>query len=251
MIDHLKNYLQVADWMVKIWPKFRTIGPSIPSMFLDKQIKDEDYGVTTFESEECMEWLDNKPKGSVVYVSFGSIAVLNEEQLEELACGLKDSECYFLWVVRASEDSKLPKNFEKKSKKGLVVTWCSQLKVLAHEALGCFVTHCGWNSTLEALSLGVPTIAIPYWSDQSTNAKQIIDVWKMGIRAPIDDKNIVRAKALKRCVKEIMENQGGKEMKINAMQWKTLAAGAVGEDGSSHKNVIELLKSLQFHKNHN
>ncbi|XP_027337656.1 UDP-glycosyltransferase 74F2-like [Abrus precatorius] len=237
---------EVADWTMKIWPNFRTIGPSISSMFLDKQTKDdEDYGVTQFTSEECMKWLDDKPKGIVVYVSFGSMAVLSEEQMEELAYGLRDSGSYFLWVVRASEETKIPKTFAKNSEKGLVVTWCSQLKVLAHKAIGCFVTHCGWNSTLEALSLGVPLVAIPHEADQSTNAKHIVDVWKMGIKAPVDEKNVSR-EALKHCIREIMEGEGGKEMKRNAMQWKNLATAAVSEGGSSHKNITEFVDSL-FH----
>ncbi|XP_061362252.1 mogroside IE synthase-like [Gastrolobium bilobum] len=236
---------EIADWMKNLWPKFRTIGPNIPSMFLDKRYEDDqDYGFAQFKSEECIEWLDGKPKGSVVYVSFGSIVTLDEEQMEELACGLRECVSYFLWVVRASEEIKLPKDFEKKSEKGLVVTWCSQLKVLAHEAIGCFVTHCGWNSTLEALCLEVPTIAMPLWSDQSTNAKHIVDVWKMGIRAPFDEKKIVRREALKHSIQEIMESESSKEIKRNAIKWKTLAAGAVGEGGSSHKNIAEFMNSL-------
>ena len=230
-----------------MWPKFRTIGPNMPSMFLDKRYNDEqDYGVAQFKSEKCMEWLDNKPKGSVIYVSSGSMVALAEEQIKELACGLRDSGSYFLWVVRASEQIKLPKDFEKKTKKGLVVAWCPQLKVLAHEAVGCFVTHCGWNSTLEALCLGVPMVAMPQWSDQSTNAKLIIDVWKMGIRAPIDEKKIVRGEALKHCIREIMESERGKEVKSHVIQWKTLAAGAVNEGGSSRKNIEEFMDNL-FH----
>nr|AGU14135.1 UDP-glycosyltransferase [Cicer arietinum] len=239
---------EVADWTMNIWPNFRTIGPSIPSMFLDKRIKyDEDYGAPQFKSEEyCMEWLNDKPKGSVVYVSFGSLASLNEEQIEEVACGLKDCENYFLWVVIPSQETKLPKYFEKKSQKGLVVTWCSQLKVLAHEAIGCFVTHCGWNSTLEAISLGVPIVAMPQWSDQTTNAKFIVDVWKIGIRAPIDEKQIVRKDKLKDCILEIMEGEKGKEIKNNATQWKSLAVRAFDEEGSSQKNIMEFVTSL-FH----
>ncbi|XP_057435853.1 mogroside IE synthase-like [Lotus japonicus] len=236
---------EVADWTMMIWSKFRTIGPCIPSMILDKRIKeDEDYGVGEFTIVECITWLNNKPKGSVVYVSFGSMAILNEEQTEEIAYGLRDSGSYFLWVVRDSEQTKIPKDFEKKSEKGLVVTWCSQLKVLAHEAIGCFVTHCGWNSTLEALSLGVPTIAMPGWSDQCTNAKHIADVWKTGIRAPLDEKKIVRREALNHCIFKIMESEKGKEIKSNAMQFKTLVAGATGEGGSSYKNITEFVNSL-------
>jgi pathogen-inducible salicylic acid glucosyltransferase len=170
---------------------------------------------------------------------------LSEEQTVEVANGLKDCGSYFLWVVRTSEETKLPKDFEKKSEKGLVVIWCSQLKVLAHESIGCFLTHCGWNSTLEALSLGVPIVAMPLWSDQGLNAKFIVDVWKVGIRALVDEKQIVRKDALKDCICEIiMESEKSKEIMNNVMQWKSLAARAIGEDGSSYKNIVEFVNSL-------
>ncbi|KAB1223562.1 UDP-glycosyltransferase 74F2 [Morella rubra] len=150
---------EVVDWMTKIWP-LRTIGPTLPSMFLDKRLEDDDaYGFSIFKpnTDACMKWLNGRPKGSVVYVSFGSMAVLEVEQMQELAWGLRMSNSSFLWVVRASEETKLPEKFiEETSEKGLVVHWCPQLEVLSHEAVGCFLTHCGWNSTLEALSLGVP-----------------------------------------------------------------------------------------------
>ncbi|PQQ12557.1 UDP-glycosyltransferase 74E2-like [Prunus yedoensis var. nudiflora] len=108
----------------------------------------------------CIKWLDLKKACTVVYVSFGSVANLEEKQMEELALGLKRSKTSFMWVVRESEIQKLPSNFEEQtSEKGLVVNWCPQLQALAHRAIGCFMTHCGWNSTLEALSLGVPMVA--------------------------------------------------------------------------------------------
>ncbi|KAF2289036.1 hypothetical protein GH714_024333 [Hevea brasiliensis] len=155
---------EVVDWLAKLWP-FRTIGPSIPSMYLDRRLEnDRDYGFSLFEPNNyaCMNWINDRPKESVVYVSFGSLIDLSIEQMQELAWGLKGSNSYFLWVVRESEEAKLPENFlEETSNKGLVVTWCSQLEVLAHEAVGCFLTHCGWNSSLEALSLGVPMVAMP------------------------------------------------------------------------------------------
>jgi len=115
-----------------------------------------------------------------------------------------------------------------------VVTWCSQLKGLEHEAVGCFVTHCGWNSTLEALSLGVPMIAMPQWTDQTTNAKLIEDVWKIGLRVSPDDKGVFRGEALKNAIKD---TEIGKEIKRKAIQWKNLAAKTVDEGGSSHMNI--------------
>nr|KYP51606.1 putative UDP-glucosyltransferase At1g05670 family [Cajanus cajan] len=212
---------EVTDWLMKIWPNLRTIGPTIPSMFLDKRVKDDnEYGFSLFKSEDqCLKWMENKPKGSIVYVSFGSFSTLDEEQMEEVA-------------------------FEK----GLVITWSNQLRVLEHEALGCFVTHCGWNSTLEALSLGVPMIAVPQWTDQTTNAKLVEDIWKIGLRVPMDDKGVFRREALKHTIVKIMESEMGIVIKRNAIQWKNLAAKAVDEGGSSHMNIGEFVDSLVHSK---
>ncbi|KAK8474881.1 hypothetical protein V6N13_080092 [Hibiscus sabdariffa] len=139
------------------------------------------------EMDICVQWLNSKMTGSVVYVSFGSLATLGEDQMEHLALGLKRSERNFLWVVRKIEQKKIPANFmEETSERGLVVAWSPQLQVLAHEAVGCFMSHCGWNSTMEALSLGVPMVAVPQWADQPTNAKFIVDEWQMGIRTEVD-----------------------------------------------------------------
>jgi pathogen-inducible salicylic acid glucosyltransferase len=233
--------------MKKIWP-LRTIGPTIPSMFLDKRLEDDkDYGLSIFkpDTDACMKWLNGRSKGSVVYVSFGSFVDFEVEQIEEIAWGLRMSNRCFLWVVRESEEEKLPKNFvEETYEKGLVVRWCPQLKVLAHEAVGCFVTHCGWNSTLEALSFGVPMVAVPYCSDQTTNAKYVMDVWKMGLKAPADEKEIVRREAAEHCIKEIMEEERGKEIKKNALNWRKLAKEAVEEGGSSDKNIEEFVAKL-------
>ncbi|XVF21246.1 hypothetical protein REPUB_Repub12eG0073700 [Reevesia pubescens] len=129
---------EVVDWMSKFW-NVMTVGPTIPSMYLDKRLEnDKDYGLNLFKpnTSACLSWLSGKPKGSVVYVSFGSFASLGVEQTEELAWALKGSNCYFLWVVRATEEAKLPNNFiEETSEKGLVVTWCPQLEVLSHEPI--------------------------------------------------------------------------------------------------------------------
>ncbi|XP_058779084.1 mogroside IE synthase-like [Vicia villosa] len=237
---------EVVEWLMKIWP-LKTIGPCVPSMFLDKRLKDDnEYGgsIFTTNSESCIKWLDTKPKGSVVYVSFGSRASLSEDQIHELACGLKNCGRYFIWIVRETEKGKLPKGFLELSEKGLIVTWCQQLEVLEHEAVGCFVTHCGWNSTLEALSLGVPVIAMPIWTDQITNAKFFVDVWKIGVKGVADEKGIVRRETLEDCIKEMMETEKGNEMKKNAMKWKSAARNCVDEGGSSDENIADFVKEL-------
>lgn len=192
---------EVVDTMSKVCPLL-TIGPTIPSIYLDKSIEDEDdYGISLCEIDASLSinWLSTKPTASVVYVSFGSCATLSSKQMEEIAWGLKRSNFHFLWVVMDSEKGKIPEGFvEEVENKGLVVNWSPQVKVLANEAVGCFFTHCGWNSTIEALSLGVPMVTMPGWSDQQTNSKLVEDAWKVGVRAKADEHGIVkrvRAKA--------------------------------------------------------
>ena len=233
--------------MAQKW-RLRTIGPTVPSMYLDKRLEnDKDYGIDLFKpnTDSCMNWLQNKPISSVVYVSFGSISDLGVEQMEELARGLKESDCYVLWVVRASEEAKLPKNFiAEASKKCLVVTWCKQLEVLSHKSIGCFVTHCGFNSVLEALCLGVPLVAMPQWTDQPTNAKFVEDVWRVGVRAKGDEKGVVTREELKRCIREVMVGEKKDEIKESANKWKKLAREAIDKGGTSDRNIDEFVGFL-------
>ncbi|CAK9133720.1 unnamed protein product [Ilex paraguariensis] len=96
----------------------------------------------------------------------------------------------------------------------MIVPWCSQLEVLSHPSLGCFVTHCGWNSTLESLVTGVPVVAFPHWSDQTTNARMIEDVWKTGVRVKPNGEGTVEDNKLKQCIEMVMGGgERGKEMR--------------------------------------
>ncbi|XP_062164986.1 crocetin glucosyltransferase, chloroplastic-like [Alnus glutinosa] len=113
--------------------------------------------------------------------------------MEEIACGLLDCGRPSLWVIRAKENGEEEKEEDKLKcreeleENGMIVPWCSQVEVLSHPLLGCFVTHCGWNSTLESLVSGVLVVAFPQWTDQGTNAKLIQDVWKMGVRVTANE----------------------------------------------------------------
>ncbi|RZC47771.1 hypothetical protein C5167_040721 [Papaver somniferum] len=240
---------EVVKWMQKqSATKMITVGPSVPSFYLDKRLKDNnDYGLHLFspDTDTCMKWLDKKEVATVVYVSFGSLNDLGEEQMKELAWGLENCNYHFLWVVKLSVEDKLPKNFvEETAEKGLVVEWCQQLEVMAHKAIGCFITHCGWNSTIEALSLGVPMVAMPLWTDQSTNAKFISDVWGVGVRAEADEKGLVNRENVEEAVKLVMEGDRKEEIKKNAVRWKELAKQAVDEGGSSDKNIDEFVSKI-------
>ncbi|KAF5930702.1 hypothetical protein HYC85_031575 [Camellia sinensis] len=122
------------------------------------------------------------------------MAAFESEQMQEMAWGLNQSNYNFLWVMRATEDAQLPNNFiNDTAEKGLVVTWSPQI---------------------EALSLGLPMVGVPYWSDQATNAKFVEDVWGIGIRAKMDDKGIARRDVLEACIKEVIEGEKKNEVKM-------------------------------------
>ncbi|CAJ2668138.1 unnamed protein product [Trifolium pratense] len=237
--------------------KMIPIGPLIPSAFLDcKDPSDTSFGgdvIRVDSDDNYIEWLDSKDELSVVYVSFGSLAILPKKQMEEIARALLDSGFPFLWVVRDKnlqqqkevEDELSCREEIEKNGNGKIVKWCSQVEVLSHSSLGCFVTHCGWNSTLESLSSGVPMVAFPQWTDQTTNAKLIEDVWKTGVRLNHDDEGIVKAEEIMRCLELVMgKGEKGEELRRNANKWKSLAREAVKEDGSSDKNLKTFLSDI-------
>ncbi|KAM7269419.1 hypothetical protein ACFE04_024916 [Oxalis oulophora] len=237
---------EVAKALSKYWPA-RLIGPMIPSAFLDGQIEgDKGYGGCLWEplSEDCANFLKTKPPKSVVYISFGSMAALKSQQFEEIATGLKEANINFIWVIRKTEIDKLPKDFIDSAKdQGCIVTWCNQLEVLAHQAIGCFVSHCGWNSTLEGLSLGVPMIGMPQWADQFTNAMFVEEVWGTGVRARENESGVVSKDEFVKCLKDVMD-QRSKEIGENVCKWSKLAKGALIKGGSSDKHINEFVDHL-------
>ncbi|XP_057964860.1 UDP-glycosyltransferase 87A1-like [Malania oleifera] len=130
-------------------------------------------------NNHVMSWLDSQPRGSVLYVSWGSFLSLSGPQMEEIAAGLSGSGVRYLRVARG-EAHRLE---EGAGDKGLVVGWCDQLRVLSHCAVGGFWTHCGWNSTMEGVFAGVPLLTFPVAMDQVPNSKVIVEDWKVGQRA--------------------------------------------------------------------
>ncbi|KAF5951102.1 hypothetical protein HYC85_013095 [Camellia sinensis] len=230
------------------------IGPLIPSAFLDGQDpSDTSFGGDLFQkSTEYVEWLNSKPQSSVVYISFGTLIVLPKQKKEEIARGLLESHRPFLWVMRTKESREEEKEEEERlscieelEQQGMIVPWCSQLEVLSHPSLGCFVTHCGWNSTLESLASGVPVVAFPYSSDQTTNAKMLTEVWKTGVRVRANEEGIVESEEVKRCIEEVMGvEEIGQEIRRNAKKWKELTREAVKEGGSSDMNLKAFVEEI-------
>ncbi|KAK3199868.1 hypothetical protein Dsin_023283 [Dipteronia sinensis] len=226
-----------------------SIGPLVPS-------DNKRAGCDLFEdSKQYIEWLNNKPDRSVVYVSFGSMAVLQRKQMEEIFHGLVSTGIPFLWVIRSLEDDDEFKemiiseldgdNNNNNNKQGLIVPWCSQVEVLSHQSVGCFVTHCGWNSTLESLVAGMPVVGCPQFSDQLMNAKMVEDLWGTGIRARVnheeEEDGIVKREEIKRCVEIVigLDGEKGEEIRKNAAKWRGLSLEA-----SSDVNLRAFMEKL-------
>lgn len=238
---------EAVRWLSKLW-RVRTIGPTVPSVYLDKRVEsDRDYvfNIHKPSTGTCLNWLNKQKNGSVVYVSYGSVTSLSVEQIAEIAEALKHGDNSFLWVVKPTEESKLPSTFkEETSDKGIVVTWCPQLEVLSHNAVGCFVSHCGWNSTMEAISFGVPVVAIPQFLDQIINAHFVEQVWKVGVVCKADENGFIYGDELERCIAEVMDGVRGREIKRNAIRWEELAKQAISEGGSSDKYIDEMISEI-------
>ncbi|KAK4732874.1 hypothetical protein R3W88_025862 [Solanum pinnatisectum] len=130
------------------------IGPSIPSIFLDDNTFRAD--MIEISSNNYMDWLNSMDKELVIYIAFGSYSEISSQLMEEIAHGLLKCGRPFLWVIREGKygykmEDKLSCKDELE-KHGKIVSWCSQVDVLKHPSIGCFLTHCGWNSTLESLA---------------------------------------------------------------------------------------------------
>ncbi|OEL13048.1 UDP-glycosyltransferase 83A1 [Dichanthelium oligosanthes] len=217
-----------------LFPRVLPVGP----LSSDKPV-----GSFWAEDPSCAAWLDAHPASSVVYVAFGSFAAYDTAQLVEIAEGLALTSRPFLWVVRpGSAGERLLEVLRRRAEpRGRVVSWCPQRRVLAHPSVACFLTHCGWNSTMEAAANGVPLLCWPYFTDQFLNQSYICDVWRTGIKVPrpadtgggtgtgLVGRDVVRGK-----VEELL---GDKETKARALALRDLARRAVGEDGSSRRNL--------------
>ncbi|XP_059632104.1 crocetin glucosyltransferase, chloroplastic-like [Cornus florida] len=196
-----------------------------------------------------VEWLNSKAESSVVYVSFGSIAVLSKQQMEEVAHGLLESHRPFMWVMRAKENGEREEDklscLEELGQEGLIVPWCSQVEVLSHPSVGCFLSHCGWNSSLESLVSGVPVVGFPQLIDQMTNAKLIQDVWKMGVRVLANEEEMVDREEIRRGIEMVMGGgEREREMRGNAKKWKELAWEAMKDGGSLDMNLKAFVDGL-------
>ncbi|KAM0938553.1 putative 7-deoxyloganetin glucosyltransferase [Dioscorea sansibarensis] len=218
--------------------------PSCPVSSLNSSLWKED---TT-----CLDWLDKKDRASVLYVNLGSITAMSKDQLVEFAWGLANSKCDFLWVIRSDlvrqkkySGDDMEVYFEETKERGLVVSWCPQEVVLGHAAVGGFLTHNGWNSTLESLSGGVPMISWPFFAEQPSNCRYACKEW--GVAMEIG--SVVERGEVEKVVREMMGGEKGREMRKKAMEWKQCAFKACQIGGQSLVNLERFVKEVMLPSN--
>ncbi|KAJ4841443.1 hypothetical protein Tsubulata_048655 [Turnera subulata] len=199
------------------------------------------------EESECLQWLDSKKQNSVVYVNFGSITTITKEQLIEFGMGLAKAGHPFLWIIRpdlvSGDTSVLPPEFvEQAGEKGFIASWCPQEEVLNHPSIGGFLTHCGWGSTIESISSGVPLLCWPFIGDQPMNCRYSCKEWGIGmeIDGEVDRNNVDKL------VRELMEGEEGNKLKNKVKEWKKLAEEATSPGGSSSINLDKLVNEVLY-----
>lgn len=206
------------------------------------------------DRSECLDWLDLQKSASVVYVAFGTVNGLGLQEMQVMAFALEACNHPFLWVVPTdslrtitdSSDSFLKGFMERTVShkcRGLIVAWAPQLDVLNHSAVGAFISHCGWNSVLESLWGGVPMVTCPQVAEQNSNAKSVVEDWKVGVEMEREDGDGSFTKeAVQKAIEEVMGNE---EVRERALQLKRVVRQAVSAEGSSHGSLVSLVEYLR------
>ncbi|KAJ4822031.1 hypothetical protein Tsubulata_001611 [Turnera subulata] len=205
---------------------------------------------------KTMKWLDEQPQSSVVFLCFGSgSGSFSALQVKELALGLEQSGDKFLWSIRVppstefkNPEEMLPDGFlERVHGRGMICGWTAQVEVLAHKAIGGFVSHCGWNSILESLWFGVPIVTFPIYAEQQLNAFRMVKELGLAVELRSDHRiggDPVMADEIARAVKSVMQSDdGGLRKRVQEMGDK--ARKAVMNGGSSFLSIRQFLNDIK------
>ncbi|MCO5614307.1 hypothetical protein L7F22_068585 [Adiantum nelumboides] len=197
-------------------PPIVAIGPLLPIKEVSNPPTHSGHprlGGTIFnEDNGCLQWLHYQAPNSVLYISFGSLARMHESQFKELAAGLEASGTPFLWSIRpdfvdgGSYVHMLPPSFlERTRERGLLISWVPQVDVLSHPSIGGFLTHCGWNSILESVCMGIPILC--WWADpgeRRTNGLVATTKWGLGLDFGTKNTNILSKEEVSSLIKQFM-----------------------------------------------
>ncbi|CAI0542175.1 unnamed protein product [Linum tenue] len=213
-------------------------------------------GDTSFESSgfddgEVFRWLDLQPESSVVFLCFGSMGGFCAEQVKEIARALEGSGQRFLWSLRRLEDVRevLPEGFvDRMMEVGRVIGWAPQAAVLAHGSVGGFVSHCGWNSTLESMWFGVPMATWPMYAEQQFNAFLLVKELEIAAEIKMDYRTesgeIVRAEEIERGIRSLMEQNNPRKERMK--EFRNKVGAALMDGGSSSSSIAEFVEDIKI-----
>ena len=211
-------------------------------------------------TDDCLRWLDAKRAGSVVYVSFGTFTSFSPAELRELARGLDLSGKDFVWIISSGTGTDgsewMPEGFAElmaRGDRGIIIRdWAPQTLILNHPAMRGFMTHCGWNSALEAVSAGVPMVTWPQYADQFYNEKLIVDMLKVGVSigakdfaSPLERHEVIGGEVIAGCIGRLMgSSEEGDALRKKAKDLSVKARSAMAKGGSSYDDVGRLMGEL-------
>ncbi|KAL5807428.1 hypothetical protein ACOSQ4_030161 [Xanthoceras sorbifolium] len=251
--SYVKEYSKVKDG--KVW----CIGPvSLYNKdYLDKAQKGK---MASIDEYLILKWLDSQDLNSVLYACLGSLCNLIHAQLIELGLGLEASKRPFIWIIREGDNSK---ELQKWAMKSIFWTchlviwgWAPQVLILLHPAIGGFLTHCGWNSSLEGICAGLPLLTWPLFGDQFCNEKLLVQILKTSVRVGVENPTpwgeeekvgvLIKREDVKAAVEKLMdeEDKEAQERRERARELGKLANRAVEEGGSSYLNIELLLQDI-------
>lgn len=239
----------ISTFQEKTKKPFYAIGPIFP----DHQVNSSHIvkiSKSMWPESNCLEWLNTKPKSSVLYFSFGSLYSPSKEDVVEFSQGLMLSKVDFIWVlgpnfaIADEMNNYLPSGFQENVDRGLVIPWCDQRVILSHPAIGGFLTHCGWNSILESVWASVPMICHPIGVDQPTNRKLVADDWKVGINLCDNNKSIITKEEVAKKINFLMSEENSKGLRKALKEVKKTMEIALSANGSSEKNFDLFVKDV-------
>nr|AVW82167.1 putative UDP-glucosyltransferase UGT71D3 [Barbarea vulgaris subsp. arcuata] len=232
---HQRNYPSVYD-----------VGP----LFNPKAHPHPDQDLT--RRDELMKWLDDQPEASVVFLCFGSMGRLTSPLVKEIANGLELCQYRFLWSLRPEEevanDELLPEGFlDRVSGRGMICGWSPQVEILAHKAVGGFVSHCGWNSIVESLWFGVPIVTWPMYAEQQLNAFLMVKELKLAVELKLDymahSDELVSAKEIDTAIRCVM-NKDDNVARKRVMDISQMAQKATVNGGSSYSAIEKFIQDV-------
>nr|XP_043607581.1 UDP-glycosyltransferase 83A1-like [Erigeron canadensis] len=257
MVKDGEEASKMTDWFIcnstseleaaafSLYPQLLPIGPLLASNRLANQA-----GHFWQEDLTCLTWLDQQPACSVIYIAFGSFTILDQTQFEELALGLELCNRPFLWVVRPGMTKETTPAYpdgymDRVGSRGRIVNWAPQQKVLAHPSVACFMSHCGWNSTIEGVTNGLPFLCWPYFADQFHNGSYICDIWKTGLGFNTDNAGIINRGEIQSKVTQLLSDEC---FRAKALDIKEKVTKSVRKGGCSHKNLTNFIEWIQEEK---